>query len=149
MRALATCALAAVLIGCGGTANADASVRSTVTRYFAALRHSRATDACELLTEPSQEKLGEFGHDVLKTGHRTCPAAFKALFASVAGPRLRSLPPPKITRITRRGDRATAHVQAIGAPIKLEHTREGWRIESEPAVEPDKLPGGSQDPDAG
>jgi hypothetical protein len=102
-----------------------------------------------MLTEPSQEKLGEFGHDVLKTGHATCPAAFKALFASVAGPRLRSLEPPRITRITRRGDRATAHVRALGAPIELEHVKDGWRIESEPAVEPDKLPGGGQDPDAG
>ena len=149
MRALAICALSAALIGCGGTANADASVRSTVTTYFAALRHGRATDACEMLTEPSQEKLGEFGHDVLKTGHATCPAAFKALFASVAGPRLRSLAPPKFTRVTRDGDRATAHVKAVGAPIKLTRTKDGWRIESEPEVEPDKLPGGGRDPDAG
>ena len=141
MRALATCALAVVLIGCGGATNADASVRSTVMTYFAALRHSRATDACKMLTEPSQEKLGEFGHDVLKTGRTTCPAAFKALFASVAGPRLRSLAPPKITRVTRDGDRATAHVRAISAPIKLAHTKDGWRIESEPEVEPDKAGG--------
>ena len=143
MRALATCALAALLVGCGGTASADASVRTTVTTYFAALRHSRAADACEMLTEPSQEKLGEFGYDVLKTGHKTCRAAFTALFtSSVAGPRLRSMAPPRITRVTRTGDRATAHVRGIGAPIKLEHTRDGWRIESEPAVEPDKAGGG-------
>lgn len=141
MRALATCALAALLIGCGGTADADASVRSTVTSYFAALRHGDARDACEMLTEPSQEKLGEFGHDVLKTGHDTCTAAFRALFKSVAGPRLRALGAPKITRITRDGDRATAHVKGIDGPIRLARTKEGWRIESEPAVEPDKAGG--------
>jgi hypothetical protein len=138
MRALATRALATVLVGCGGTADADASVRATVTKYFVALRHNRATDACEMLTEPSQEKLAEFGHDVLKTGHETCPAAFTALFRSVAGPRLRALPATRITRVTRSGDRATARVRGIGGPIRLEHTRKGWRIESEPAVEPDK-----------
>ena len=137
-RALATCALAVLLAGCGGTADADATVRATVTKYFTALRHSRAADACEMLTEPSQEKLGEFGYDVLKTGHKTCPAAFTALFRSVAGPRLRSLPATRITRITRSGDRATARVKGIGGPIKLEHTKAGWRIDSEPAVEPDK-----------
>ncbi|MGZ4268404.1 MAG: hypothetical protein ACXVFK_01305 [Solirubrobacteraceae bacterium] len=149
MRAIAACAAATLLIGCGGAANADASVRSTVVRYFAALRHSRAADACEMLTEPSQEKLGEFGYDVLKTGHRSCPAAFKALFGSVAGPRLRALGAPKITRVTRDDDRATAHVDGIGAPIKLVHGKDGWRIESEPSVEPDKLPGAAKRPDAG
>jgi hypothetical protein len=138
MRALAACVLAALLVGCGGTADADASVRSTVTKYFAALRHGRAADACEMLTDPSQEKLGEFGYDVLKTGHKTCPAAFTALFRSVAGPRLRALPATRITRVTRSGDRATARVRGIGGPIRLERTKDGWRIESEPAVEPDK-----------
>ena len=138
MRALAAGALAALLVGCGGTANADASVRTTVTAYFAALRHADSRGACRMLTEPSQEKLGEFGHDVLKTGHKTCPAAFTALFRSVAGPRLRSLPTTRITRVTRSGDRATARVRGIGGPIRLEHTKDGWRIESEPAVEPDK-----------
>ncbi len=138
MRTLVACALAALLVGCGGTANADASVRTTVTTYFAALRHADSRGACRMLTEPSQEKLGEFGHDVLKTREDTCTAAFRALFKSVAGPRLRALGTPRITKITRDGDRATAHVKGIDGPVKLEHTKDGWRIESEPAVEPDK-----------
>jgi hypothetical protein len=51
------------------------------------------------------------------------------------------LPAPRIIRITRDGDRATARVKGIDGPVKLEHTKDGWRIESEPAVEPDKAGG--------
>jgi hypothetical protein len=140
MRALVACAGAIVLLGCGGTADADASIRSTVVNYFGALTHARPRTACAQLTEASQEKLADFGFDVLKTHSKSCSATYRMLFASVAGPRLRHLGHPRITRVTRDGGHATVHVDGLGTPIKLAHTKDGWRIDSEPAVEPDKAP---------
>lgn len=137
MKALAASIAAVVLMGCGATANAQASVRSTVIDYFSALRHAQPRAACAQLTEPSQEKLAEFGADVLKTGAKSCSATYKSLFASIAGPRLRKLGRPKITRVTRDHNRATVYVQGIGTPIELVHGKDGWRIASAPAVEAD------------
>ncbi len=146
MRALAAAAvLAAVgLAACGGGQDPDVAVRSTVTRYFAALGKGDPRRACAQLSEPSRERLAEFGYDVLSTGDRTCASAYRRLFESVAAPRLRRLARPRIVRVSRTGDRASVQVDGIGSAVELVKSGDGWRIESAPEVEPDKLPGGAE-----
>lgn len=153
MRALALATAAVVALapaGCGGGGqDPDAAVRSTVSSYFAALGKGDPQGACAQLSEPSQEKLAEFGYDVLSTGDKTCASAYRRLFASVAAPRLRRLGRPRIVRVTRKDHHASVQVDGIGSAVKLVRSGDGWRIESAPEVEPDKLPGAKDDPDAG
>ena len=141
--AVAAAAVAVSLAGCGGGGqDPDAAVRSTVASYFAALGKGDPHGACAQLSEPSREKLAEFGYDVLSTGDKTCASAYRRLFDSVAAPRLRHLGKPRIVRVTRTGDRASVQVDGVGSAVELVKSGDGWRIESAPEVEPDKLPGG-------
>jgi hypothetical protein len=150
MRALvAGLAAAAVLAGCGGGgANGDAAARATVTRYFTALGQGRASAACHELTEPSQEKLAEFGADALALDARSCAATMQRLLDSPAGPRLRALGRHvRITGSEREGGKIAVRVAGVAKPIEVRSADSGWRIESEPSVEPDKLPSAERDAD--
>jgi hypothetical protein len=142
--ALPALAAAVVALGCGGGGKSpDAAIRSTVGSYFGALGRADAKGACAQLSEPSREKLAEFGYDVLATGDKTCPSAYQRLFDSVAAPRLRRLGRnARVVRVARTGDRASVQVDGLGSLVKLVKAGDGWRIESAPEVEPDKLSGG-------
>lgn len=141
----ATLAVAAAAVaGCGGGAanGGDHLARATVARYFSALGQGRSEAACRELSEPSQEKLAEFGSDVLRLQTRSCPATMQRLLSSPAGPRLRAL--ARHARITSTGhedSKVAVRVAGVAKPIEVRSADGAWRIESTPSVEPDKLPG--------
>jgi hypothetical protein len=144
--ALAVAAATAAGCGDGGSAKGgDDAARATVTRYFAALGQGRSDAACRELSEPSQEKLAEYGSDVLRLERRSCPATMQRLLSSPAGPRLRAL--GRDARITSTGHEAgkvAVRVAGVAKPIEVRSADGSWRIESTPSVEPDKLPGGRE-----
>ena len=134
----AAAALAAAATGCGGSGGTgDDGARATVARYFAALGSAQPLGVGRHLTPASQQKLAEFGEETLKLGSRSCAATMRALFASPAGPRLRTLRNAAITRVERDGDRATISVHGVDRPVTLVRTHGHWRIESEPIGERD------------
>jgi hypothetical protein len=153
MKALAALLVfaAALAAGCGrGADSGDSAARATVTRYFAALGQGRADAACRELSEPSQEKLAEFGADALRLDARSCAATIQRLLDSPAGPRLRALGRHvRITSSERDGGRIAVRVAGVAKPVEVRGADSGWRIESAPSVEPDKLPSGERDGDRG
>ena len=140
---LATAALAAAVAGCGGSgssrpAAADAAAaKTTVTRYFAALAGHHAQAACSQLTAESQDKLSEFGGDALHMRTHSCARTLKRLFASPAGPRLRTLAKAPIASVRMTGEGAIVAVRGVDTPLKVVHDQGAWRIESSPTGEND------------
>jgi hypothetical protein len=152
---LATAALAAAVAGCGssgssGSGNAGATpaksaaqvdrtagARATVTRYFAALGGHHATAACSQLTPESQDKLSEFGGDALHMKRHSCSRTLKRLFASPAGPRLRTLAHAPIAAAKITGDGVVVSVRGVDTPVKVVKDQGAWRIESSPTGETD------------
>jgi hypothetical protein len=149
--ALAVAVAAAAVAGCGGGGGAkagDHAARATVARYLAALGQGRSDAACRELSEPSQEKLAEFGSDVLRLPKPSCAATMQRLLSSPAGPRLRELGRhARITESGRDSGKVIVRVAGVAKPIEVRSANSGWRIESSPSVEPDKLPAGGE-PDA-
>jgi hypothetical protein len=144
----ATFAIAAAAVaGCGGggSKGGDDLARATVARYFAALGHGRSDAACRELSEPSQEKLAEFGADVMRLEKGSCPATMQRLLSSPAGPRLRALARhARITSTGHEGGKVAVRVAGVAKAIEVRSADGAWRIESTPSVEPDKLPGGRE-----
>jgi hypothetical protein len=145
---LVTAALAAAVTGCGssgGTGNGspaarparpgEAGARATVTRYFAALGGHHAAAACSQLTAESQDKLSEFGGDALHMRRHSCARTLTRLFASPAGPRLRTLTRPSIVSVKLDGEAATVAVRGVDGPVKVVRDGGAWRIESSPTGE--------------
>ncbi len=145
-------AAATAATGCGGGGGAkrdDAAASGTVARYFAALGQGRSDAACRELSEASQEKLAEFGGDVLRLPSRSCAATMQRLLSSPAGPRLRAL--GRTARVAVAGHEAgkvVVRVSGVAKTIEVRSAGGAWRIESSPSVEPDKLPGGGREKDA-
>jgi hypothetical protein len=135
---LATAALAAAVAGCGSSSGGDAgasAARATVTRYFAALGAHDATGACAQLTAESRDKLSEFGSGALHMRRHSCARTLARLFASPAGPRLRTLAHAPVVSVKVAGEEATVTVRGVDGPVKVLDRAGSWRIESSPSGE--------------
>ena len=133
---LMAAALAGAVAGCGSSGRPhDSGARATVTRYFAALGGHRSDAACAQLTPESQDKLAEFGGDALHLRRPSCSATLKRLFASPAGPRLRTLAHAPIVSVKMEGNAAVVAVRGVDGPVKVVRDGGAWRIESSPTGE--------------
>lgn len=142
---LVTAALAAAVTGCGSSGHTvatrqsgggdAAAARATVERYFAALGGHDAAAACSQLTAESRKRLSEFGGDALHMRAHSCSRTLKRLFASPAGPRLRTLANARIASVQVTGEGAVVAVRGVDAPVKVVRDQGAWRIESSPTGE--------------
>lgn len=142
MRRVAALAVAAALpfaAGCGGGGDGGgkAGARKAVQTYFAALAAKDAAGACKAFSDPSREKLAEFGHEHLKTA-KSCPAVLDLLLKSPAGGSLGKLRHAKVTSVDlKSAKQAEVRVKGLDRPVDLTLVDGAWRIASEPSGETD------------
>jgi hypothetical protein len=139
---LAALALAAGAAGCGGSAGGggqdEPQARATVGRYFSALGAGDARGACAQMTTESRDKLAELGGAMLHLRTHSCAATIRRVLASPGGPRLRELSrSARVTRLEHEGAGVHVRVSRVGTPLEVVRAQGGWRIRSEPALEPD------------
>jgi hypothetical protein len=139
MGAALAALLAAGAVGaCGGGHHKAPrnDVAGAIRGYFEAVGGHRAGDTCASFTEQSRERLAEFGHEQLQIAHPSCARTLEAFYASSAA---RSLTAGghRIYRITIAGNHATARVQGVGHPLKLDLVGGRWLIDSAPTGETD------------
>jgi hypothetical protein len=145
MKAVVLVVVAVAVGGCGKGKSgppddAVRGARATVERYFAALARADASATCAQLSEPSREKLAEYGADALKLrGAHSCDATIDALLGSTAGAALRTTArAARVTRVRGKRERLEVRVAGVNRPLELVRTGTRYAIESEPIGEPDK-----------
>jgi hypothetical protein len=136
--AVALVAAAALLATPAGAAAAGTgAVRHSIDAYFDALARHDAPGTCFHLTEKSREKLAEFGKDKLRIRHASCAATLRALFRSRYGGPKGGHRRHRVRTVTIHGRIATAKVQNVEGPMRLERAAGHWLIDSEPTGETD------------
>jgi hypothetical protein len=133
---LAAAALLAAPAG-AGAAGKTAAVRHSIDAYFDALARHDAPATCAHLTRKSREKLAEFGKDKLRIRHASCAATLRTLFRSQYGGPKGGHRRHRVRAVTIHGRIATAKVQNVERPMRLERAAGHWLIDSEPTGETD------------